>query len=145
MSFFKKNLNKEPCYVAAKLYSTRQGNVEGDWHIAPGFGTRFVSIDIVPQKIAAILADLPGKGECIEWGSLFVKELKVKGMGWLTPGIAAAVFVDLGFHPRAGAGLLQMACAPGLLAHGLELANQPRTAMPFLDDDHYFIMETNKK
>ena len=54
-------------------------------------------------------------------------------------GIAAAVFTDLGFSPRAGAGLFQLLGAPGLLAHGAELANKPVTAMPFVKDENYAI------
>jgi citrate synthase len=60
-------------------------------------------------------------------------------MGWLAPGIAAAVFVDIGLHPRSGAGLYQLIHAPGLFAHGLELANKPLTAMPFIKDEDYTI------
>jgi citrate synthase len=80
----------------------------------------------------------PGKGAALEWANNFVATLRQHNLGWLYTGLAAAVFVDLGFHPRAGAGLFQIAAAPGLLAHGLELANKPRTAYPFPDDDHYF-------
>ena len=36
---------------------------------------------------------------------------------------------------------MQIAGAPGLLAHAVELANQPTTAMPFVDDEHYVIAE----
>jgi citrate synthase len=66
-------------------------------------------------------------------------------MGWLSTGVAAAAFCDLGFHPRVGAGLYQLLCAPGLLAHGFELANKPITAMPFLDEEHYVIDQNAKK
>ena len=60
-------------------------------------------------------------------------------MGWLSVGVAAAVFADLGFHPRYGAGLFQLLSAPGLLAHGMEQANKPITAMPFVSDNAYVI------
>ena len=60
-------------------------------------------------------------------------------MGWLSPGICAAVFLDLGFAPREGAGLFQLICAPGLLAHGLELADKPINSLPFLDEEKYII------
>ena len=53
--------------------------------------------------------------------------------------IAAAVFADLGFQPRAGGCLFQLLGAPGLVAHGIELANKPITAMPFVSDENYAI------
>lgn len=59
--------------------------------------------------------------------------------GWLATGVAAAAFCDLGFMPRAAAGLFQLLCAPGLLAHGVELANKPVTALPWISDDDYVI------
>jgi citrate synthase len=36
-------------------------------------------------------------------------------------------------------------CAPGILAHGLELANKPITAMPFLQEEQYVITAETKK
>jgi citrate synthase len=60
-------------------------------------------------------------------------------MGWLTTGVAAAVFCDLGFQPKIGGALFQLLGAPGLAAHGLELANKPITAMPYISDENYVI------
>ena len=60
-------------------------------------------------------------------------------MGWLATGVVAAVLTDLGFPPRAAAGIYQIISAPGLLAHGVELANKPLTAMPFISDEDYII------
>jgi citrate synthase len=65
--------------------------------------------------------------------------LAARSLGWLNTGVVAAVLVDLGFHPRDGAGVFQLLGAPGLLAHGMELANKPVTAMPYVDDEHYVI------
>lgn len=142
MSFLRENRKKAPEQLALELLAQKQrpdeGSKEGDWHIAPGFGSRFGGIDIIPQRIAALLMTLPGKGPSLEWATDFVTPLQEHNLGWLSTGLAAAVFVDLGFHPRAGAGLFQLTTAPGLLAHGLELANKPRTALPFPDDEHYF-------
>jgi len=45
----------------------------------------------------------------------------------------------LGFSHHAGAGLFQLLGAPGLWAHGVELANKPATAMPFVKDENYVI------
>lgn len=138
MAFLRENRKKEPDQIALELLAHHKRPDEGDWHIAPGFGSRFGDIDIFPERIAALLMTLPGKGSALDWAHEFVNPLHKHKLGWLSTGIAAAVFLDLGFHPRAGAGLFQITSSPGLLAHGLELANKPRTALPFPDDDHYF-------
>ncbi|HEB78288.1 MAG TPA: citrate synthase [Methylothermaceae bacterium] len=139
MAFLRRQRNKDPQTVAAERLAACARPAEGDWRAAPGFGSRFGDIDPMPHLVVERLQALPGAGEALDWGSRFAKALKAEQGGWLMPAVAAVVFLDLGFHPRAGAGLFQIAAAPGLLAHGLELANQPRTAMPFPDDDHYFI------
>ena len=138
MRFLQNHLNADPGDVAADLLKTPRPS-EGDWHIAPGFGSRFGSIDPFPRQIAEMLADLPGSGEVIRWGLDFVQAMTSHEIGWLSTGVAATVFCDLGFHRLAGAGLFQLLCAPGVLAHGLELVNKPITAMPFLDEEHYVI------
>jgi citrate synthase len=92
-----------------------------------------------------LLATLPGNGDTVAWGTAFVEALTPHGLGWLGPGIAAACLRDLGFSPWAGAGLFQLICAPGILAHGLELADKPITAMPFLDEEHYVIAAEARK
>ncbi len=112
---------------------------EGDWHIVAGFGSRFGGIDQTPSKLAVALAELPGSGALLEWGCEFSSALNKNGMGWLMVGVVAAVLADLGFHPRYGAGVYQLLSAPGLLAHGLEQANKPITAMPFVSDNAYVI------
>lgn len=138
MRFLTANLKRSPVEVAREcLAAPRAG--EGDFHPAPGFGSRFGGIDPMPRQLAALLSALPGSGEVMAWGMAFGEALTPHGLGWLGPGIAAAAFCDLGFHYRVGAGLYQLICAPGVLAHGLELANKPITAMPFLDEEHYVI------
>lgn len=139
MQFINKNYQKDPGEVAQKLIQNAEQPRDGDLHIAPGFGTRFGSIDSVPTKLATTLADMAGNGKSLIWCSNFVDNLQKHGYGWLITGVAAATLSDLGFHPRAGAGLFQIACAPGLLAHGLELSNKPITSLPFIDDEQYFI------
>lgn len=112
---------------------------EGDRRAFPGFGTRYGGIDPLAARIAAHLIAQPGAGRHLAWGEAAAETLREQGMGWLITGVAAAALCDLGFEPRAGAGLFQLLSAPGLLAHGLEMAGQPITAMPFLDADHYVI------
>lgn len=144
--FIRQNQNTEATLIAEELLATRK-RTEGDCHVAPGFGSRFGGIDPVPQNLAALLYSLSACGKALRWGADFVHVLNKRGMGWLTTGVAACVFCDLGFHPQAGAGLFQIFCAPGLLAHGLELASPYKsiTAMPFLDAEHYVIAPKAKK
>ena len=145
MKFFKKNLKNDPKKLAVKLFKEAIPPEQGDWHIAPGFGCRFGDVDPMPQKIAKILIQLPGSGKALQWSDSFAKAIKPYNMGFLSPGVCAAVFYDLGFPPLAGAGLFQFISSPGLLAHGLEMTDKPLTAMPFLDDKHYIIDEAAKK
>ncbi len=118
---------------------------EGDFHIAPGFGSRFGGIDPMPQKTIDLLLSNRASGKSLSWGNEFAATLHPHGMGWLAPGVAAAVFCDLGFLPQAGAGLFQLISAPGILAQGLEMSNKPISAMPFLDEEHYVIEQEARK
>ena len=140
MRFLNKHYRANPQDVVDGLLDASGRPPEGDWHIAPGFGTRFGGIDIIPNNLAKTLAAMSGETPVLHWGMRFSALLEEQsGCGWLTTGVAAAAFSDLGIHPRTGAGLFQLVCAPGLLAHGLEMSNKPITAMPFIDDDHYVI------
>ena len=142
MRFLNKHYRNDPEDVISALLESSNPPKEGDWHITPGFGTRFSGIDAIPSKLAKTLSDIPSETPVLAWGTRFAALLEDQaGCGWLTTGVAAAVFSDLGIQPRAGAGLFQLVCAPGLLAHGLEMSNKPITAMPFIDDDHYVFEE----
>lgn len=139
MRFITRNLQKKPQDVASQLLANKIKPVNGDWHIAAGFGSRFNCIDIIPNKIAEILVEIPGSNKALSWGSYFVSAILEHNLGWLNTGVTAAVLVDLGFPPRAGAGIFQLMSAPGILAHASEVTNKPRTAMPFIDQNHYHI------
>lgn len=139
MRFLEKHLDSAPESLAEKLLLQSGGPQKGDWHIAPGFGSRFGGVDPLARDIAGELTVLSSPGGAMRWSDAFVKKIEPHGLGWLCTGICAAVFLDLGLPPRSGAGLFQLICAPGLLAHGLELADKPITAMPFLDEEHYVI------
>ena len=141
--FFRKTMKEDPRAIAHGVasMSTQAPEGEGDWHPFPGFGTYYGGIDELSSQIVARLLTLPGAGPALSWGCALAEALRPHRLGWLTTGIAGAVFADLGFHPRAGAGLFQIFCAPGLLAHGLEVASKPITAMPFLSDSNYTIEE----
>ncbi len=104
-----------------------------------GFGRRHGGIEIMAVELATHLLALSGAGNTLKWGSQFASALEPQGISWTTAGVAAAVFTDLGFNPRAGACLFQLCGAPGLVAHGLELAGKPILAMPFVSDENYVI------
>jgi len=141
MRFLRKHRKADPVQTAelllVELADTRPE--QGDWHIVPGFGSRFGGIDLTPSKLVETLLECPGSGALLDWACDFSSALNKAGMGWLSVGVAAAVFADLGFHPRYGAGLFQLLSAPGLLAHGMEQANKAITAMPFVSDNAYVI------
>lgn len=139
MDWLRKQRKYAPRQLVQELMADSTPPKEGDWHIAPGFGGRFCGVDPMAAKIAEHLAGLPGKHDTLLWGCAFANALNEHSLGWLTPAVAAAVFTDLGFSPRAGAGLFQLLGAPGLLAHGVELVNKPVTAMPFVKDENYVI------
>lgn len=141
MRFLRKQIKKDPVQVVQETLSQQEKPDVGDWHPVPGFGSRFGGIDTLACQTAMHLVKLPGAGQALVWGNAFSSALHPHEMGMLTTGMAAAAFSDLGFHPRAGGGLFQLLCAPGLLAHGLELTNKPITAMPFPKDENYTIEE----
>ncbi len=139
MRFLRKQQRQNAAEVAARLVEENERPEQGDWHIAPGFGSYYNGIDLLSAEIAKHLRGLPAAGSVLHWGQQFTQALNKEGMGWLATGVVAAVLTNLGFQPRAAAGIYQIMSAPGLLAHGSELSNKPITAMPFIDDEDYFI------
>ena len=105
--------------------------------IAAGFGARFGQADPVCAQLAEALLQFSASGRSLSWAEGFCDSLAPHKMGWYITGVAAASFSDLGFTPKASAGLFQLAVAPGMLAHGLEMAGKPITSMPFVDDSNY--------
>ncbi len=138
MHFFRKNARQPVEQVLAAVKDSETFSL-------PGFGRRFGDIDPMPQRLAKKLQGLFPSGRILAWGNELATELAIHDLGWLDTGVVAAALCDLGFHPRAGAGIYQLLRAPGILAHGLELANKPITAMPFLDEEHYVIASEAKK
>lgn len=137
--FFRKHRRSDPSIVATELLSQTARPEHEDWIVAPGFGSHYGSLDPYCDDLANSLLALPGAGQAIHWGADFAAALSVKDLGWLRAGLAAAVLSDLGFHPRTGGGLYQLLNAPGLFAQGIEMANKPITAMPFIKDENYII------
>lgn len=146
MQFLNKNCRMEPMEVVNNLIDSTPQPAEGDWHIAPGFGTRFGGLDLISKRLAITIARMPGCGKILKWSTDYANLLEEKTRcSWLSTGLTAAVLSDLGFHPKTGAGLFQLINAPGLLAHGLEMSNKPINAMPFIDNEHYFIDPKSQK
>jgi len=143
MHFMRKHGGKPPEQVIADNFSV--GPAQNSSLKIHGFGNRFGGIDPFAQRVAKHLLAVSPTAKMLVWGGALARLLDGHGQGWLLTGIAAAVFCDLGFHPRIGAALFQLISAPGILAHGLELANKPITAMPFLDEEHYVIAPEAKK
>lgn len=140
MRFIHSNLYKDIKLVVKELLDKATPPKEGDWHIASGFGSRFGSIDRYQTTIInELLKASKSTNDHMQWAINFSKEIHKKNQGLLAPGVIAAALCDLGFHPREGAGIYQIISAPGLFAHGIEMANKPLTAMPFLDDEHYIL------
>lgn len=140
MQFLRRAGRRDPREEARQRAAQRDRTVEGDVHVAPGFGTRFGGTDHLAGSLAGTLAGSPGAGAVLAWTQAFAQELQnLDCGGWLMPGLAAAALLDLGFHPKTGPGLFQWLSGPGLLAHALEMANKPLTALPFIDDSRYFI------
>ena len=139
MRFLRKHQRKSAQETALQLLVEIERPAEGDCNIAPGFGSHYNGIDLMSNKIAEQLVQMPGAGATLKWGQDFAQALAEEGMGWLATGVVAAVLTDLGFQPRTAAGVYQIISAPGLFAHGVELANKPMTAMPFIADEDYSI------
>lgn len=142
LRFLRKSRKHAPESFAQQLIETSHPPSEEndtDEQLTPGFGCRFSGMDLQAKQFAEQLALLPGAGKCLSWGLNFAATLESTNKSWLMTGVAAATLADLGFPPRAAAGLFQLFSGPGLLAHGLEMANKPFTAMPFPDDEDYII------
>lgn len=143
MHYLRRAVKRDPHAEAAdRIAAGTQDSGAGDSRSAPGFGTRYHGTDAWVQTLASALTSLPAANKTLAWADQFAAELtRVGAGGWLMPGLAAAAFLDLGFHPRQGAPLFQWLSAPGLIAHADEMANKPLTAFPFIEDDKYFIDE----
>ncbi len=139
MRFFRKQQNTDSkTFMQSILQKYSEENIEENL-LTPGFGARNGGVEIMATELANRLVVLEGAGKALRWGCQLNEQLKSRGHGWLMTGVAAAVFADLGFQPRAGGCLFQLLGAPGLVAHGLEVANKPITAMPFVSDENYVI------
>lgn len=145
MRFLRKHRKSDPEQLVNQLVKDKPSDIEGDWQVVPGFGSSYGGIDQMAMKLANQLTTLEGCGSTLSWASQFSEALNQYQLGWYHNGVAAAVLTDLGFQPRVCGGLFQIFAAPGLFAHGVELANKPRTAMPYIKDENYVIEYENEK
>jgi len=140
MRFIKHNIDKDASRVAKQCLVDAPDDEEGDWIIAPGFGTDFRGqspflLDVKDRFIK----DCPDEGH-LAWCQKFIDNLPSdKNCGWRLASIVAGVLLDLGIPPRVGAGLFQILASPGALAHGVSFADKPITEIPFLKDEDYEI------
>jgi citrate synthase len=143
MRWLRAHLDEDPARLAAQLAAVfiAPADPGEDARLLPGFGTRCGGVDPLPARILARLATLPGAGRALTWAVTFARAVSAAGagarLGWLAPGVAAACFLDLGFDDTHAVALFQWFCAPGLVAHGNELIDEPLTRMPFPSDDDY--------
>ncbi len=140
MRFLRKHQDSDAAKVAQILrHSPEAQNLTQESTLTPGFGCRNGGLELMAIELANRLVKHEGAGKALRWGCQLSKQLQQTGSGWLLTGVVAAVLSDLGFHARMGASVFQLLGAPGLVAHGLEVANKPITAMPFVSDENYVI------
>jgi citrate synthase len=138
MRFLRLNKKRMPEQLFASALET-YGGPEGDVEFLPGFGPHYEAREtlygnlgrVIKKKFAEV--NLPS----LDWSLKMDELLGETSCALRSPGLAAAVLLDLGFHPRFGVAMYQYLSAPGLIAHGIEMANQPITSMPFVADENY--------
>ncbi len=139
MLFLKRSRRKDPVAVAQDLLQSKKNTDTQDGRLVAGFGERFSGLDVLTHKLAnEFIAQYPDSGY-LQWADSFVNQINKMNYGWLDTGLAAAVFLSIGFGIRAAPALFQYLSLPGVLAHGVEKANQPITEMPFISQKNYII------
>ncbi len=136
MRFYRKNSNKN---IQDIIESSPNFFDPDEKECFPGFGKIYGSIDPLVIDMMAKLRNFSSSGSALNFICELSSYTMPCGVGVLVQGLAAAILSDLGFQPRAGIAVFQLLQAPGLVAHGLELANKPITAMPYVSDEEYVI------
>lgn len=140
MLFLQKYVDQPVEKVLEKLSVNIPDNKLGEFHVSPGFGNQYGSVDEFAVKMVASLVTNNSEFKefkYISWAQRFADSLAQYNMGWLKTGIAAAVFCELGIGARESIGLYQLICAPGVFAHGVEQTHKPITAIPMLSDEQH--------
>jgi citrate synthase len=138
MRFLRLNRKREPEKLFASTLETYDGP-DGDVEFLPGFGPHYEAREALYGNLGRVIKrkftelNLP----FLDWSLKMDELLRGTSCALRSPGLAAAVLLDLGFHPRSGVALYQYLSAPGLIAHGIEMSNQPITSMPFVADENY--------
>ena len=140
MRFLRINRRKDLADFSRQLVESYEGP-ENDLEIAPGFGPCYEKRDALVIEFAESIRNKFKDDELsyLNWCLALDAYLANSNCGLKYSALAGAIFLDLGFHPRTGPALFQLLSAPGLLAHGLEMANKPLSAMPFVSDEHYHL------
>ncbi len=105
-----------------------------------GFGDLYGDRDVMANQFIHKIfesIELPDQFPYLSWLYQFNQYSEAKGVGVLIPGLAAAVFADIGVKPRESVALFQILISPGIAAQGMEQSHLPITAMPFIDDESY--------
>lgn len=141
MRFLRLNRRKNPKELIQSFIDTYDGP-ENDVEIIPGFGSHFEQRAALYRHYANSIQIKFQSHQLayLKWCLELDKALSETPCGIKVTALAAAIFLDLDFHPRHGPGLFQLLSAPGLLAHGIEMMNKPLSAMPFVDDENYHLV-----
>jgi len=140
MRFLKKSFTLDPKEAAKNCITSTPDDQEGDWIIAPGFGTDYRGQSPLLIEVKDKLLQRSPDDGYLAWVSKFVDYLPAdRNCGWRLAGLVAAVLLDLNIEPRQGGGVFQMLASPGAFAHGIQFSNKPITDIPFLKDEHYEI------
>lgn len=105
----------------------------------PGYGHDRSERDKKAIRGVELIKGMNGNGAFLDLAVEMEKEFAARKNIWLTmPGVAAAVFLDLGFEPIAGHGLFIIASLPGVLAHVVEqMRKNGWNTFPFYDTPKY--------
>ncbi len=130
--FFEDNIERDPKRIAQALKLQRDDSAKS----TPGFGCTFASCDPIMQRLQISLAAIAPQATVFDWSNRLLAEFD-NTIGWLAPGLAAAVFYEIGLGARESVGLFQLVRAPGIVAQAMEQTHKPITAMPMLADEYY--------
>ncbi len=138
MRYFRLNKKKSKQELISTLLGAYEGPA-GDIELAPGYGPHYEGREPLYVNLGVSIRDTYKNTDLsyLNWSLELDELLQETDCALRSNGLAAAVFLDLGFHPRFGPALYQYLSAPGLLAHGLEMSNKAITAMPFVTDENY--------
>lgn len=140
--FLARHRRDDAAQVAAERLASASGApATADRRAAPGFGTLHAAADPFAAELATLLREVAPADGALAWGDAFARALTPDGQGWLLPGVAAAVCVDLGFAAVTAGLLFQYAALPGLMAHALEVHGKGITTMPFVPETRYELID----